>query len=141
MTELLYTHQGRQYTKAELEVILKGDSKPRAKSEGADRYHRGYRIVGHKQGAMERAKEAREFEIARYRSTSPKERSELGLREPRPWDEIWWRNNAPKTTIKAVDLYRAAEEAADLARRYGWQEVEIVELKKGDARGLLWGEP
>lgn len=131
MSELTYMHQGKAYTKAELDIILKG-TKKKTKSEAPEAYHRGYRVVGHKPGAMERAKEAADFAVQRWINTHPADRTKLGLKQPKPWDEIAWRRNAPKTTIKAFDIASAADLAASIAKRDGWTEVEVIELKKGE---------
>jgi hypothetical protein len=131
MSEITFSFQGRQVTAEEFAAIT-AKPKKRASKAGPDAYHRGFRVVGHKPGAVKAAEEFREDEIRRYRNTTPKQRVECGMKEPKPWDEAWWRANAPKATIKTVDLSSAADEAAELARRYGWTEVSIVALTKGE---------
>jgi hypothetical protein len=137
MSEIKFIHQGRECTKAELESILKS-KKPKAQADPNQRYHRGYRIVGHKPGAVELARQANEAEMTRWQMMSAKSRAESGAKPPKAWDEAWWRLNAKKDTVKAVDLHLAALEAKELAERYGWTEVDVIELKKGEEERLLW---
>jgi hypothetical protein len=129
--QLRYSFRGQMLTKAEIEALTT-KRKPKPKPDGPGAYHRGYRIVGHKPGGVQAAKEDADFAVQKWINTAPGDRIRLGMRQPKVWDEIWWRNNGPKTTIKTVDIARAADEAADLARRYGWTEVEIVALTKGE---------
>lgn len=101
-------------------------------------YHKGFRVVGHAPGAVEEAQRANQAAIAEYRNASPARRSESGLKEPKPWSEDSWRRNTKKTALrsKPYEIYEAAELCADMARHDGWEDVEIIEVKKEAADEL-----
>lgn len=132
MSEITFAFRGQQVT-AEQFAAMTQKPKKRTSKAGPDSYHRGYRVVGHTPGAVERAKELNEWEHTRFMEATPKQRAEMGLTQPKPWDEAWWRINAPKKTIKAFDLQAAALEASEIAKKAGWTEVDVIELKKGEA--------
>lgn len=127
---LTFTVNGQQVTAEQFEAMAQ-KKKPRAPKDAVG-YHKGWRVVGHAPGAMEEAQRENQAAIAGYRNASPSRRAEMGLKEPKPWDEDFWRRNARKTAIrsKPYDIYSSAELCADMARKEGWEDVEIVEVKK-----------
>lgn len=97
--------------------------------------HDGWRVVGHPPGAMESAKEAADKECAGWASLSKQERAEKlrsRMREPKPWDEAAWRKDTKPKPVrsKPYTIPAAADQCADLARKAGWLDVRIIELKK-----------
>lgn len=81
---------------------------------------------------MEKARELRDRDIEHYDKCSLQERAELGLVKPKPWDEDFWRRNARKASVrsKPYEILSAAEQCAEMAIKAGWEDVEIVEVKK-----------
>jgi hypothetical protein len=131
MTALTFEFRGRQVTADEFKSLT-AQPKKRVARSGPDAYHRGYRLVGHAPGAVKLAQEACEYEHQRYRNATPKMRIEAGMKEPKTWDEEVWRRTAPKKTIKAFNLHDSALQGAEIARKSGWTEVDVIELKKGE---------
>jgi hypothetical protein len=128
---LTFEFRGQQVTAEQFKALTDPPKKKTPKA-GPDAYHRGFRLVGHAPGAVEKAKEASEYEHQRYRNATPRMRIEAGMKEPRAWDEDWWRRNAPKKTIRAFNLHESALQGAEIARKSGWTEVDVIELKKGE---------
>ena len=124
---LTFIVNGKEVTPEELKASKPKTSKPKAEQKG---YHRGWRVVGHAPMAVEEAYHAHEKAVFDFRNESPKRRIELGLKEPKPWDEDFWRRNARKTALrsKPYEIYGAAELCAEMARKDGWEDVEIVEV-------------
>lgn len=127
---LTFTVNGQQVTAEQFEAMAQ-KKKPRAPKDPVG-YHKGWRVVGHAPGAVEDAYHAHDRAIQEYRNASPKRRAEMVLKEPKPWDEDFWRRNSKKTALrsKPYEIYEAAELCADMARQDGWEDVEIIEVKK-----------
>ncbi len=55
--------------------------------------------------------------------------------KPAPWDEAKWRIAATKKRLRAkpFSIPQAAEEMAELCRRSGFEDVEVIELAKRKA--------
>lgn len=127
---LTFIVNGREVTAEQIQAQAE-KKKPRPVQEQKG-YHKGFRVVGHAPGAMEEAQRANQAAIAEYRNASPVRRAEMGLKEPKPWDEDSWRRNAKKTAIrsKPYEIYEAAEQCSQMAVLVGWEDVEIIEVKK-----------
>lgn len=121
---------GQEVTAEQFKVQAeKKKPKPVREQKG---YHKGFRVVGHAPGAVEEAYHAHEKAIHDYRKESPARRAEMGLKEPKPWDEDFWRRNSKKTPLrsKPYEIYEAAELCAEMAKKDGWEDIEIIEVKK-----------
>jgi len=111
---------------SEGEVMRKGAgqkmSRPR-KPEAS--FHKGFRVEGHPPGAMEEAEKKCKEECAAY-VTYP-----IG-KPPVAFNEAYWRNNHKKRPVRAkpYELQDAANVCAELARKAGWLDVVVVEVKK-----------
>lgn len=121
---------GREVTADQFESMAQ-KKKPRPVKEQTG-YHKGWRVVGHAQGAMESARHAHDRAMIEYHDASPKRRAEMGMKEPKPWDEDFWRRNTRKASVrsKPYEILSAAEQCAEMAIKAGWEDVEIVEVKK-----------
>ena len=88
-------------------------------------YHKGWRVVGIKPGLLESARESNE----RLRAMAHK----AGGKEIPPFDEAaWLRKQTPKPVrSKPYELQEAALQCAELARKTGWIEVQVIEVKRG----------
>lgn len=120
---------GREVTAEQFQTQAeKKKPKPVREQRG---YHKGFRVVGHAPGAMEEARIEHEREIYEHQNADAARRA-CGLKEPKPWDEASWRRNTKKTALrsKPYEIYDAAELCADMARQDGWEDVEIIEVKK-----------
>jgi hypothetical protein len=132
--ELKYLFRGQMLTQAEIERA-QAPKKTKPKAEPPEAYHRGFRVVGHAPGSMERAREVRFAEINRWNQASAEQQAKRlldGEKIPKPWDESVWLKTTGKRTIKTLQLSDAADLAADIARKSGWLEVDIVPLTKGE---------
>ena len=56
-------------------------------------------------------------------------------RRDKRWDEAAWLMKQKQRPVRAkpYSMHASACECAELARKAGWQRVEIVEIKKGEA--------
>lgn len=127
---LTFLVNGREVDEAQFKAMAE-KKKPRPVKEQAG-YHKGFRVVGHAPGAIKRAFIEHERAMHEYHSTTQNRRAELGLKEPKPWSEDFWRRNTRKDSIRSrtYEIFEAAEQCAEMARKAGWEDVEIIELKK-----------
>lgn len=105
--------------------------KPIRPKPEAKQYHKGWRVVGHPPGAFESALEGnqRVQKMAEVSGGKPI--------ETLTHDE-WLRTTKKKPVrSKPYGLVGAADQCADLARKAGWSHVEVVEIKRGEAQGVL----
>jgi hypothetical protein len=114
----------------------KRKAKPKAEAPAAS--HKGYRVVGHYPGELEDARKFNASEWARWNSHTPEARSEAlkkGKRPPPMWDEQQWRLHTKKTAVRSrpYEISAAADQCAELARKVGWLDVEVLEVKRGEA--------
>lgn len=109
----------------QLEAKAKAQRKPRAAAEKPEKFHKGFRVVGIPVGAMESAREAHERLVAMA--------DKAGGREIKPWDAVAWLNKYKRKAVrsKPYEILSSAETCADLARRAGWTDVQVVALAKG----------
>lgn len=116
-----------------------GTRKPaRPKKDAPAEFHKGFRVEGHPPGALESAREAAIKECEEWGRLTEKERNRRtseGMRSPKPWDEDTWRARTKLKPVrsKPYELAQAADVCADMARKAGWLDVRVIELKKENA--------
>jgi hypothetical protein len=108
-----------------------------APKEKPESFHRGFLVEGRPPGSLESARDRTLKQCAEWAALSEDEKARrLRSREraPKPWDEDHWRQTAKHQKVRArpYEVASAAEECKRIAERHGWQDVRIVELKKGD---------
>lgn len=96
----------------------------------------GFRVVGHPPGAMEAAKSLAERAVSRWWAMTDEERlvrTVGGERAPAEWAEASWRSATKPTAVhsKPYAIESSAQLCAELARKQGWTDVEVVEILKG----------
>lgn len=104
--------------------------------------HKGFRVVGHHPGQLENAHAGNLADWAAWNKQTPEQRISALREKRRPpamWDETQWRLRTKKTAVrtKPYDLASAAEECAELARKAGWIDVEVLELKSGESSAAV----
>ncbi len=104
--------------------------------------HKGYRVVGHKPGALESAHAGNLSDWAAWNKQTPEQRISALREKRRPpamWDETQWRLRTKKSAVrtKPYEVASAAEECAELARKAGWIDVEVLELKSGESSAAV----
>lgn len=126
-TPLKFAFCGGEYT---ADQIAKMGFKTKRPPPEQKSFHKGFRVEGHPPGALEEAKKECESDLALFQ----RER-ELGRatgKTPKSWDENYWRNNTKKRPVRAkpYEVPDAAQVCADLAKKAGWLDVVVVELKR-----------
>lgn len=116
--------------------------KPKPEKRAA--YHNGWKVFGHRPGAMEEARDERRRalisaedhnkRVEELRRTG-KANGEALKRVPAPWDPAVWRKDTKKRAVrsKPYETTEAAAICAALATREGWLDVEVIEQSKGEA--------
>jgi hypothetical protein len=113
---------GCELTDQKMQSTAKLHRKPRPVSE-REPTHKGFRVVGHPPGALESAKDDRRRVIEMAAASG-------GAPIP-PFDEQAWRAKTKKKPVaKPYAIRSSAITCADLARRAGWFDVDVVELVK-----------
>lgn len=105
--------------------------------ENGQQYHKGYAVAGRPPGSIKAEQEFVEKRFATWFAMSISDRVaavQRGDREPKPWDLArYLRTTKPKRVrFKPYELPQAAEECAELARKAGWEYVEILTLAHED---------
>lgn len=115
-------------------------AKPVAKktTQGADNYHKGWRVAGHPPGSMETAKALADEAWLRWERKDEAQKAKAmrgGEKPPKPWDEAAWHLRAPLKAVrsKPYEVPEAADECRLLALKSGWMDVVVIEMKKGEA--------
>lgn len=114
--QLVFVVNGAEITEDELrKQIVEATTKPKKKTDRPSA-HKGWRVVGHT---------AQELDAAKRKAASQGER----------FDEDAWRRNAKKRPVhpRPFMVPEAAEWFSQLAPRYGFIDLEIVELSTGEA--------
>lgn len=112
--------RGELLTEHRMQETAKQQRRPRAITE-KEPQHKGFAVSGYPPGALEaaRADHARVVAMA----------EKAGGAAPKPFDENEWRTNTKKRRVaKPYVIRAAAAQCADLARKAGWLDVEVVEL-------------
>jgi hypothetical protein len=125
-----YTNiSGKELTSFDLDMLKTKHAKPKAAKPESRAFHKGYRVVGHPKGACERARLDSLEEWRIWQSFGSKGKS------PKLWNEISWRLNTKKRAIrsKPYGIYSAAQICKELALKDGWEDVDIIEISKGQA--------
>lgn len=95
----------------------------------AEPKHNGWKVIGHPPGAMEEARKSLEAEIVVAEREASQKR---GITIPKPWDEAAWRMKTKKKPVrsKGYEIPEAAQQCAELAKKAGWLDVQVIEQKK-----------
>lgn len=100
--------------------------------ERGETMHKGYAVVGRPPGAIKSSQELAERLCAEWASMSGAKRSEAlknGQRPPLAWDlNRYLKTKPPRVRSKPYEIPSAAEECAEMARKTGWEYVEVVPL-------------
>lgn len=106
------------------------EKKAAVKRDQADGYHNGFRVVGHPPGALEEARKEREELIAL--AVRRRTQGDAPVKIPPQFNEDDWRRNGKKSSVrsKPYEIRESADLCAEMARKGGWEDVEVIELKK-----------
>lgn len=133
------TIDGKVISGERMAKILDGKpSRPASKrSDAPQTYHKGWRVVGHPPGSLDRAKADADEAFDEYSRMTPQQikgKFPGGKGIPRPWDEPSWRRNAPVKSVrsKPYEVHSAAVECMRMAEREGWTDLRIDTLSKGE---------
>ncbi len=102
-------------------------------------WHNGWAVEGYAPGRIDAAHKAHDAEFAAWAGYTEVEKARRlrdGERAPKPWDEeIWVRDNRlSRVRARPFEIPSSAEQMAEMARKAGWQYVEVVELAKRAGR-------
>ena len=122
---------------SEAALLASAPKASRPKAERPDQYHKGWRVMGHRPGAVDAACEAARIAFDAWEALTPTEQAAKiakGSRAPKPWDLKAWLEKAKRKPVrsKPYSLKSAAEMCAEMARKEGWTHVEAVEISKGE---------
>jgi hypothetical protein len=112
---------------------------PRPQRDRPNAFHRGWLVEGYPPGfvaeAEAQARKACDDWLA-LTSQQIAEKLKEGMRQPKPWSLPVFMQSTRKKKVRArpFEIPGAAEVCADLARKAGWDHVEIVEQKREDPR-------
>lgn len=112
--------RGEVLTEHQMQQTAKQQRRPKSVTE-KEPQHKGFAVSGYPPGALEvaRADHARVVAMA----------EKAGGAAPKPFDENEWRTNTKKRRVaKPYVIRSAAVQCADLARKAGWTDVDVVEL-------------
>jgi hypothetical protein len=98
-------------------------------------YFKGIRVAGHAPGELEKAKALHDAQKAHWDSLSPQDRlieEKGGNRDPGHFDPDAWRLKTKKAAVnrRGYELQEAAEQCAEMARKAGWLDVEIIRMER-----------
>ena len=131
---LEFVVRGAVTDEAGARAMLHRPAKPKAAGSAAA-YHGGWLVVGHAPGAAAEAERLAVARAAAWAAMSPAAQASAiatGQRKPREWVADDWLKAAKKKRVaKAFSVQSAAVVCAEIARRDGWDGVEIEELAKG----------
>ncbi len=110
-------------------------AKSKPKADAPAEFHRGWRVQGHPPGAMEQACAEANRLLDMWNAQTEQEKAEAirsGDRQPPAWDERLWRTGTKKKPVrsKPYEVPEAARLCADMARKAGWLDIEVAELKR-----------
>lgn len=127
---LLFMVRGEALTKDQFKAAA--DQGAKTKRATPDTFHKGWKVVGHSPAALAEAQRARtaEYEAAKRRIEHGK-----GGKPVSAWDERHWRMTAKKKPVRAkpYEVRDSAQSCAELAAKSGWLDVELVEVRRGEA--------
>lgn len=111
---------------------------PKRDSRAAEKYHKGWAVVGVSPEAADRAARDRAESIAS--AIRHNEEIDAGKRRymtkrqvPEPFDRAAWIETAPlkPARTKPFEIEESARQCAQLARKSGWLRVEVRRIAKG----------
>jgi len=106
-------------------------------SKSAKSFDKGYQVVGHPPGALERAKQANERAWQVWNSHDATARAiavGAGSKSPDMWDPDHWRRTTKKVRVcRPLSIESSANMAAAIATRDGWLDIDVIPLRKGSA--------
>lgn len=112
--------RGEALTDRQMKETAKKQRRPKVVAE-REPQHKGFAVCGYPPGALDEARAAHGRVVAMA--------EKAGGAAPKPFDENEWRTKTKKKRVaKPYSLRSAASQCADLARKAGWSEVEVVEL-------------
>lgn len=111
---------GKTLTELQMQQTAKLQRKPKVVKDKAET-NKGFRVVGYAPGALDEARAAHE--------RASRMADESGGAPIKPFDENVWRTRTKKKPIaKPFAIHSSAVQCADLSRKAGWTEVEVIEL-------------
>lgn len=112
--------RGEVPTEHRMQETAKQQRRPKSVTE-KEPQHKGFAVCGYPPGALDEARAAHERVVAMA--------EKAGGAAPKPFDESEWRTKTKKKRVaKPYSLRSAAVQCAELARKAGWTEVDVVEL-------------
>jgi len=107
-------------------------------SATADKFHKGWRVIGVSPEAVQAAKAEREKAIRNAIKRNADVKSGVGLFRstidvPEEFDPVAWVASAPlkPARTKPFEVESAATQCYEMAKKAGWHRVEIRRLAKG----------
>lgn len=112
---------------------------PRPQRDRPAAFHRGWTVEGYPPGFLAEAERLQQEECARWLALTSEqitEKLKTGMRQPKPWSLTVFMQTTRKKKVRArpFEIAEAASVCADIARREGWDCVEVVEQKRVDPR-------
>lgn len=129
---------GKAISYHEMQKTAAQQARPKFAKDAPAGFHKGFRVEGHSPDAIKKAKEFADTERAKWLAMTEEARTRAinkdGRKEPKEWNEAEWRGKTKKKPLrsKPYEIRQSALECADLARRSGWLDVDVIELSKGD---------
>lgn len=111
---------GKTLSELQMQQTAQLQRKPKATKEKKPT-HKGFRVVGYPPCALDEARSAHERLVRMA--------EESGGAQIKPFDENVWRTKTRKKPVaKPFAIRSSATQCADMSRKAGWTEVEVVEL-------------
>ena len=138
MSKITYSIGGELVTADELALRAKRAPKPIRSTKGAaSSFHKGWVVEGHPPGAIEAAKVLAIRLCVEWAGMLDAEKAEAiksGRRPPKAWNEAAYISETKKKrpVSRPYSIHESAEACAELARKAGWEHVQVVALRKGD---------
>lgn len=112
--------RGEVLTEHRMNETAKKQRRPKAVAEKVPT-HKGFAVAGHAPGALEAARDSHARVVAMAEKS--------GGAPIKPFDEADWLTKTKKKRIaKPFAIRSAAQKCAELARKSGWTDVDVVEL-------------
>lgn len=111
------------YLGAQVSIDTSRGTKSSPPKPKAEKYHKGFRVVGLPPGALEVAQTKHNEKQARNKAT-----------EKQPFDLAAWLCSAARKPVRAkpYEIRESADVCASLAEKAGWLGVQVREIKKGN---------
>ena len=111
---------------------------PKAKKDAPSEWHKVRAVEGFAPGRIAEAEAIANAAVDEWQALGDAARAEVlkeGRRPPKPWSRDEYVRTARRTRVRTrpFEVVGAANEMAELARRSGWAEVQVVELAKRKA--------